>query len=101
MTCVAKWAWGPLESLCLGKSQLLPSACEPSQTLFNALTGIKAWLAPEAKHGVADVVLDQFLHFKTQNYGLTQNKIKNSGLQPCIQLWEKKTQKALINILDG
>lgn len=35
------------------------------------------------------MVLDWFLRFNTPNYGLTQNKIKISGLQLCVQLREE------------
>lgn len=40
------------------------------------------------------MVLDQFLHFNTPNYGLTQNKIKISGLQPCVQRREEENPES-------
>lgn len=38
-----------------------------------------------AKAKAADVGLDQFLHFNTPSYGLSQNKIQISEFQPCVQ----------------
>lgn len=35
------------------------------------------------------MVLDRFLHFNILNYGLNQNKIKISKLQPCVWLREE------------
>lgn len=40
------------------------------------------------------MILDQFLHFDSPDYSLTQNKIKALGLQPWVQLREEENPES-------